>query len=301
MRRLDADEYSDDDDCEPDDTKNLSRLLEPPVSFTQRSTPGGSIYTRTPHNNSMHEASVRFDTPNTGRCRHGDSDTAPRRRLSTTYTPLDSTSPNGSTPALTNSWSGTPANRHRASSTDRRRVDHTATPILSRVKSTDAIAPAEIMSVYHQHSVLFPDECISSSWAGGCSLKEASDVTGKLESLLVQAERISDISDYTVRVVDALRLIPGLFSTGSFHESGRTLTPGAALSTVVSGESVLYASPERHIGSDLHGKLTPKGRAELFSGAKACQVRSVQHRYDFDLLFYSLFQLLIFSVPTAEI
>ena len=281
LPRLSAQDYSDDDEYEPDDTQNLSRLLDPPASFTQRYTPGGSIYARTPYSKSVHETSVRFATQNIARPKYVDSDTVPRRRLSTTYTPLDSTSPSGSTSALANSWNGTPGNRRRSSSAERRRADHAVTPILSRVKSADAVTPAEIMSVYHQHSVLFPDDCISCAWAGGCSLKEASDVTGKLENLLVQAERVPEISDYTVKVVDALRLIPGLFSTDSFHESSRTVTTEGALSMVVSGDKMMYASPERYVGSDLHGKLTPKGRAELFSGAKACHVRGVQHRYDY--------------------
>lgn len=271
------------DEIDIDERQNLSRLLDPPPSFLQGEQ-GGMFSGRNTYSSEVNSAVKSSVTANT-RAKYGVSDVisnTPRRRLSTSYTPLDATVSNGGA-AIANTWSGmsSPVTR-RQSSTERRRTtsgDHLTTPVLTRVKSVEPISAAEIMTVYHQHSVLYPDEVIPSSWACGCSLKEAADVSIKLEGLLIQAEKNRDISEYVIRIIDALRLIPGLFGTDSFHDR--------ALSTQEYGESAnartvddsIYESPERHIGTDLHGTLTPKGREELLSGRKICHLRSVQHRY----------------------
>lgn len=260
----------------------MSRLLDPPSSFSQRQTPGSTIYsTRSPYGDFPSSGTI-LQTPKTTRTVRTDASltgSVSRRRHSTSYTPLETVSSN--VMGATNSWSGVsaPQLRRGSSSTDRRRGlsgDHISTPIIARGQSAEPVSAAEIMTVYHQHSTLYPDECIPSSWACGSSLKEAADVTNKLESLLSQAKKNPSIANYVANVTDALRLMPGLFSSDAFHENERTScgSNADALSTEVLVNS---SSPDRYLGSDLHGQLTPKGREELLSGKKICHQRGIRH------------------------
>jgi hypothetical protein len=266
------DDYSDDEEADADDNQNYSRLLEPPVSFSQRQTPG---YARSPGGGSTGEAHTqRLSTPKTSRTtshEHKPSNaaaSAPRRRLSSSYTPLDSGSPLGAGPSHANTWSGA------AKQVQRRRSSSSEKPA----------SPAELMSIFHQHTILYPDECIPASWAGGCSLKEAAEVTSKLENLLIVAERSAELGAYAAKISDHLRRTPGLLSMDAFQYASGPLTRGGAggeskaLAPASAGDSSLYASPQRFIGSDRHGLLTPKGREELLSGEKRCQVNGVKHR-----------------------
>lgn len=255
-----AEEYSD-EEVEPDEGRSISRLLEPPMSFTQRQSPGASLYSRsyvgTPASElqmSTPKKAVALDSVTVG--------SAPRRRLSTSYTPLDS--PHGAGPGQGSSWSGVskPVLRRRTSSAE---------------KPSTA---AEMMTIFHQHSVLYPDECIPSSWAGGCSLKEAADVIHKLENLLIVAERNHDFADYSTRISENLRRIPGLLTADSYQDglsmrSGNSATKAMTPSAV---DSHAYSSPQRYIGSNMHGQLTPQGRSELLSGKKRCGISGVKHR-----------------------
>ena len=291
--RFVSSDYSDDEE-EPDKVKNCSRLLEPPSSFSQRQSPVSSLSGRPQQESSIlgYETSVRNKVLN-NTVDAIPLDTVPRRRLSTSYTPLDSSSPNGSA-TIGNSWSGVVLPRRRTSSIRMPMSDISSPPQLMRGKSSDpgSAAPqlmrgkssdpgstAEIMSIFHQHAVLYPDECIPTSWASGCSLKEASEAASKLEILLAQAENNRDISRYVRKVSESLRSIPGLIIFDSTPASNgpqsQVLSPPLLKSRP--GDS-LYASPERHVGTALHGQLTPKGREELLSGKKACNLRSIRHR-----------------------
>ncbi len=140
------------------------------------------------------------------------------------------------------------------------------------------VSGAEIAAIAASHRELFPDEQVPMSWACGTPLSDCCDGAVKLEALLLRAEPAQKA--LCRRIAERLHDVPGLLGafsqmldiadekTGSARDSGIVAVPSVS------------ATPERYIGGEYHGLLTPVGKAGLQSGQKSCRVDQVVHRGD---------------------